>query len=70
MAFTFLQKAECAAREVAQRRRVYPRLVAAGKMKADTSVIQIAMMLEIEAEYRAKADAAGETTPTQGSLNL
>lgn len=49
--FTADQKAGCARREVAQRRKVYPRLVVAGKMSADRAAREIAMMEEITADY-------------------
>jgi hypothetical protein len=54
--FTAKEKAECAEREVKQRRYVYPRRIGDGKMSQDLADRQIAMMEEIGAEYRAKAD--------------
>ena len=49
-------KAECAEREVKQRRYVYPRRVADGKMTQALADRQIALMEAIAADYRAKAD--------------
>lgn len=51
------EKAECAEREVRQRRRVYPRFVADGRMTQAFADRQLALMEEIAREYRAKADA-------------
>ncbi|QEL25991.1 hypothetical protein FQV39_27820 [Bosea sp. F3-2] len=47
--FTARDKQRAAAREVAQRKRVYPRLIEAGKMKQSDADLQIAIMSEIEA---------------------
>lgn len=55
--FTARQKQQAAAREVAQRHRVYPRLVEAGKMKQADADLQIAIMSAIELDYRQRADA-------------
>lgn len=55
--FTAKEKADCAKRELGQRRYVYPKRVADGKMKQEAADHQIALMAEIEAEYRAQADA-------------
>lgn len=55
--FTSRQKQQAAAREVAQRQRVYPRLVEAGKMKQADADRQIAIMSAIEIDYRQRADA-------------
>lgn len=55
--FTARQKQQAAAREVAQRQRVYGRLVEAGKMKQADASRGIAIMQSIEGDYRAKADA-------------
>jgi hypothetical protein len=55
--FTDKDKAECAEREVKQRRYVYPRRVADGKMTQALADRQIAIMEAIAADYRAKADA-------------
>jgi hypothetical protein len=43
-------------RELAQRRRVYPRLIAAGKMSQATADRQIAIMEAIRDDYRRKAE--------------
>jgi hypothetical protein len=55
--FTARQKQQAAAREVAQRQRVYSRLVEAGRMKQVDATKGIAIMQAIENDYRAKADA-------------
>jgi len=57
-AFNVLELSECAAREVTQRRRVYPRLVETGKMKREFADKQIAMMEQIAREYARKAQTA------------
>jgi hypothetical protein len=57
MGFTNREKADCAKREVTQRKRVYQRQVADGRMKANFAARQIGMMEEIAAEYAAKAEA-------------
>ena len=59
MTFTAADKAKCAEREVAQRRRVYPRLVESRRMKQAEADRQIALMEAIAADYRARADAEG-----------
>ena len=60
-AFTNDELAACAAREVRQRRRVYPRLVARGRMTPSDRDREIAMMRAIESRLaeQAKADPAG-----------
>jgi hypothetical protein len=55
--FTARQKAECAAREVKQRRRVYPRFVTDGRMTQAFADAQIAIMDEIASDYRIEAEA-------------
>lgn len=50
-------KAECAEREVKQRRYVYPRRVGAGKMTQALADRQIAVMEAIATDYRGLADA-------------
>lgn len=54
--FTAKQKAECAAREVKQRLRVYPHLVSEGRMSQEFADEQIALMAEIAADLRKAAD--------------
>lgn len=51
------EKAECAAREVTMRKRVYPRWVADGKMKQSAADRQIEIMDAIAADYGALAEA-------------
>lgn len=55
--FTAKQKAECAAREVKQRARVYPHLVADGRMSQEFADEQTAIMTSIAEDYRRQADA-------------
>lgn len=43
-------------REVKYRERVYPRLVASGKMTADHALTQIAMMKAIASDYEKLAE--------------
>lgn len=54
--FTAAEKAECAEREVKQRRKVYARWVADKRMSQDFADRQIAIMDAIARDYRAKAD--------------
>lgn len=54
---TAADKAECAEREVKQRRYVYPRRVADGKMTQAFADRQIAVMESIASDLRALADA-------------
>lgn len=68
-AFTAAQKAQCAAREVAQRRRVYPRLVAGNRMTQAQADREIAIMEAIAEEYLARAEserAAGDLFGARG----
>lgn len=51
------EKADCAEREVKQRRRVYTRFVADGRMAQEFADRQIAVMDAIAGDYRALADA-------------
>jgi len=51
------EKAECAEREVKQRRRVYARWVAEGRMTQPFADRQIETMAAIAGDYRALADA-------------
>lgn len=50
--FTDADLAECAEREVKQRRRVYPMLVARGSMSQEFADRQISMMEQIARDYR------------------
>jgi len=61
--FTALEKADAAKREAGYRRYVYPRRVSDGKMSQENADKQIAIMDEIEAEYRAQVPP-----PAQGEL--
>lgn len=55
--FTVGQLAQCAEREVAQRRKVYSRLVERQQMTQAAADREIAMMLEIARRLNAEADA-------------
>lgn len=50
------EKAECAEREVKQRRRVYPRFVADGRMTQAFADRQTEVMEAIASDYRERAD--------------
>ena len=53
IAFTPAVKLQCVERELSYRRRVYARLVAAGKMKSDQAEREIMLMESIVEDYRA-----------------
>lgn len=55
--FTASQKFAALKREIAQRHRVYSRLVASGKMKPAESAREIGVMTAIAEDYRAQAEA-------------
>lgn len=63
MTYTRQQKHEAAAREVKQRKRVYVRLVADGRMTQAFADEQIAVMQAIADDY-AEPDMFGLTAPT------
>ncbi len=52
-------KLACAQREIKQRRRVYARLVANGRMKQAAADREIALMASIAEDYRKKTDLFG-----------
>jgi hypothetical protein len=54
--FTDEEKAKCALREAAWRRRVYPNAVAKGRMTQAQADREIAMMDEIAAEFAARTE--------------
>jgi hypothetical protein len=54
--FTDEEKAKCALREAAWRRRVYPNSIAKGRMTQEQANREIAMMDEIAAEYAAHTE--------------
>jgi len=54
--FTNRQKADEAKREVAMRKRVYPRRVEEGRMTQADCDRQIAIMADMQADYAAKAE--------------
>lgn len=58
MRYSAEQKADEARRELAYRRRVYGRMVSEGKMKQAHAEEKIAIMSEIEADYRAQVKKA------------
>lgn len=53
---TARDKFECATREVAQRMRVYSRLVAIGRMRAEFADREIELMEAIAEDYRAQVE--------------
>jgi hypothetical protein len=53
--FSFEELHRCARRELAQRRRVYPRLVALEKMSQEVADREIAMMSAIAEYFEAKS---------------
>jgi hypothetical protein len=56
MTFTNAEKAAEAGREMRLRERVYPNQVQRGKMKQPDADRHLAIMREIAADYRVKAD--------------
>lgn len=62
--FTRAQKRAGIERELAQRKRVYPRLVAAGKMTDGFAAAQIALMEAILKDY----DPGFDELPAQGEM--
>jgi hypothetical protein len=58
--FTNLELANCAKREVGQRKWVYPRRVASRDMTQEKADRELAMMEQIEREYREKANLERE----------
>jgi hypothetical protein len=52
--FSFEELHRCARRELAQRRRVYPRLVGAERMSQETADREVAMMSQIAEYFEAK----------------
>lgn len=56
--FTDADKEACAERELAMRRRVYPRWVSAGKMSRAEADREIALMDAIAEEYHGRVKAA------------
>lgn len=57
MKYTLDQKIKCLTREVGLRRRVYPWQVRRGRIDRATAERELGLMVEILAEYQAKADA-------------
>jgi len=54
MEFSDTELAACARRELAQRKRVYPRLVSEGKMDQKTAAVGIRMMARIAEFFEAR----------------
>jgi len=52
--FTLEEKLKEIEREIAQRHRVYPRLIDAGKIKKTTADRQLAVMIAVRDDYRDK----------------
>jgi hypothetical protein len=58
-----LEKIACVRREIEQRKRVYPRLIAQGKMSHQKAAREIETMQEILRDYeRQQPSASGEHT--------
>ena len=55
MPFTIDEKLKELDREIMQRHRVYPRLIAKGTIKREVATRQLAIIQEIANEYRDKA---------------
>jgi signal recognition particle subunit SEC65 len=55
VAYTIEDKIKELDREIMQRHRVYPRLIAKGTIKRETAQRQLAIMQAIAAEYRDKS---------------
>lgn len=62
MTITNKDKQREAEREVAQRRRVYPRLIDNGKMTKEQATRQIAIMVEIAGDYAVRAEEDEKAT--------
>jgi hypothetical protein len=56
MNITATDKQKEAEREVAMRRNVYPKWIAAGRMKQDEADRRVAVMEQIAADYREQAE--------------
>lgn len=54
--FSAVDKRDCVIREANMRRMVYPKRVAAGKLRQGTADREIAMMDEIAADYKRLAE--------------
>ena len=61
MAISHAEKRRCIEREISQRERVYPRLVAAGKMREATALREIEVMKAVLEDYpEAQPDMFGD----------
>jgi len=58
--FTNREKLDCARRELAMRRSVYPRWVASGKMRQTDADREVATMAAIVADYAERAGVEDE----------
>jgi hypothetical protein len=56
--YTDQDKFRCLVRELAMRRRVYPRLIGSGRMPVHEAQHELALMEAIVADYRAKVQPA------------
>lgn len=59
--FSDIDKLAEVKRELAQRRRVYPRLIEAGKMSPATADRQIAILESVQVDYEARVEGAKRT---------
>ena len=60
------EKYDCAVRELAMRRRVYPRWVSLGKMTQEKADREIALMQAIADDYKSKLLPSLFDTDTEG----
>lgn len=58
--FTDLEKLAALERELRMRRRVYPRWVSIGKMRAEDATRELMIMEAIAIDYRGKTNATGK----------
>lgn len=59
--FDETEKLKCLEREIAMRRRVYPKWIASGKLKQEKADREIAIMEAIADDYRPGAGGAGKS---------
>ncbi len=66
MTFTDTQKRDSLKREIAMRKRVYPRFVASGRFTQEKADREIAIMVAILDDYAEPDLFGGDDTPTVG----
>ncbi|KTS07923.1 hypothetical protein SB2_02870 [Methylobacterium radiotolerans] len=67
--FTAADLADCAEREVRQRQRFYPRLIASGRMAQAKAERQTVLMQAIARKLRAEADLEAESEDLFGGVS-